>query len=175
MIYQLLNKRTNILPLATSQIAHLCHQFMFALPISKPRFKSIILNQNSPKMRVFLQKNAKVSSAGDKSPQTPVPPAAGCFAPNPQPPAAGGFPPQPYRPPAAGGFPPHPHGLRRPPKQPPHCEFLPTRLIWIWLTKSMHLNLIFAKSMNLNLKVLIKHSMNLISSNQNLHCESSDL
>ena len=26
-IYQHLNKRTNILPLATSQIAHLCHQF----------------------------------------------------------------------------------------------------------------------------------------------------
>ena len=29
--------------------------------------------------------------------------------------------------------------------------------------------------MNLNLKVLIKHSMNLIFSNQNLHGESSDL
>ena len=27
IIYQHLNKRTNILPLATSQIAHLCHQF----------------------------------------------------------------------------------------------------------------------------------------------------
>ena len=41
--------------------------------------------------------------------------------------------------------------------------------------KSMNLNLnsVFAKSMNLN--VLIKHSMNLIFSNQNLHSESSDL
>ena len=37
----------------------------------------------------------------------------------------------------------------------------------------MNLNIVFAKSMNLN--VLIKHSMNLIFSNQNLHCESSDL
>ena len=27
IIYQHLNKRTNTLPLATSQIAHLCHQF----------------------------------------------------------------------------------------------------------------------------------------------------
>ena len=42
-------------------------------------------------------------------------------------------------------------------------------------TKSMNLILIFAKSMNWNLKVLIKHSMNLIFSNQNLRCESSDL
>ena len=37
----------------------------------------------------------------------PKPPAAGCFAP---------------KPPAAGGSAP------RPPKQPPHCEFLATRL-----------------------------------------------
>ena len=29
--------------------------------------------------------------------------------------------------------------------------------------------------MILNLNILIKHSMNLIFSNQNLHCESSDL
>ena len=43
IIYQHLNKRTNILPLATSQIAHLCHcLILFAQPISKPRFKSII-------------------------------------------------------------------------------------------------------------------------------------
>ena len=42
-------------------------------------------------------------------------------------------------------------------------------------TKSMNLISISAKSMNLNLKVLIKHLMNLIFSNQNLHCESSDL
>ena len=42
-IYQHLNKRTHILPLATSQIAHLgTSLILFALPISKPRFKSII-------------------------------------------------------------------------------------------------------------------------------------
>ena len=37
----------------------------------------------------------------------------------------------------------------------------------------MNLDATFAKSMNLN--VLIKQSMNLIFSNQNLHCENSDL
>ena len=43
--------------------------------------------------------------------------------------------------------------------------------------KSMNMNLVFAKAinLNLNLNVLIKHTMNLIFSNQNLHCESSDL
>ena len=41
--------------------------------------------------------------------------------------------------------------------------------------KPMNLSLVFAKLMNLNLKVLIKHLINLISSNQNLHRESSDL
>ena len=39
----------------------------------------------------------------------------------------------------------------------------------------MNLNLVFAKSVNLNLIVLIKHLMNLIFSSQNLHCERSDL
>ena len=63
-------------------------------------------------MKLFLQKNAKFSSAG--SSQTPVPPAAGAFAPNP---------PDLHCPPAAGGSAP------RPPKQPPHCEFLATRLL----------------------------------------------
>ena len=37
---------------------------MFALPISMPSFKSIIFYQNSPKIKLFLQKNAKFSSAG---------------------------------------------------------------------------------------------------------------
>ena len=37
------------------------------------------------------------------------------------------------------------------------------------------MNLTFAKSMNLNLNVLIKYSIILIFSNQNLHCESNDL
>ena len=55
---------------------------MFALPISKPRFKSIIFNQNSPKIKLFLQKNAKFSSAWGL-PSNPQPPAAGGFAPRP--------------------------------------------------------------------------------------------
>ena len=49
---------------------------MFALPISKPRFKSIIFNQNSPKIKLFLQKYANFSSAG---------------APPSDPPASGGW------------------------------------------------------------------------------------
>ena len=53
-------------------------------------------------MKLCLQKNAKFSSAGGS--QTPVPPAAGAFAPNP---------PDLHWPPAAGGSAP------RPPKQPP--------------------------------------------------------
>ena len=37
---------------------------MFALPISMRRIKSINFDQNSPKINLFLQKNAKYSSAG---------------------------------------------------------------------------------------------------------------
>ena len=97
------SSRTPPLPIyATSFI-------MFALPISKPRFKSIIFNQNSPKMKLFLQKNAKFSSAGSSAPRPPCLRRLGAFPPNSQIPAAGGFAP-------------------RPPKQPPHCEFLATRL-----------------------------------------------
>ena len=36
---------------------------MFALPISKPRLKALFFNQNIPKIKLFLQKNAKFSSA----------------------------------------------------------------------------------------------------------------
>ena len=58
---------------------------MFALPISKPRFKSINFQPNSPKMKLFLQKNAKFSSAGGLPPN-PQPPAAGGEAPKTAPP-----------------------------------------------------------------------------------------
>ena len=53
---------------------------MFALPISMPRFKSIILfYQNSPKSELFFQTNAKFSSfqrlgALPQTPKTPPPP-----------------------------------------------------------------------------------------------------
>ena len=49
---------------------------MFALPISVRLYlvlKALFFNQNSPKMKLFLQKNAKFSSAGGSasSPQNP--------------------------------------------------------------------------------------------------------
>ena len=72
MVYQHVNNRAKILPLATFRIAHLCKQFnQFALPISMPRFKSIIFYQYSPKIKLFLKKNAKFSSAGGSAPRPP--------------------------------------------------------------------------------------------------------
>ena len=70
IIYQHLNKRTKILPLATSQIAHATSLNMFALLISMPRFKSIIFYQNNPKIKLFLQKSAVFERWGLRS-QTP--------------------------------------------------------------------------------------------------------
>ena len=57
---------------------------MFALPISKPRFKSItFFYQNSPKIKLFLQKKCKIFKCWGLRPHTPVPPAHGGFAPRP--------------------------------------------------------------------------------------------
>ena len=56
---------------------------MFALPISKPRFKSIIFSQNSPKMMLFFQKNAKFSNTGGSAPRPPLPPVVGGSVPKP--------------------------------------------------------------------------------------------
>ena len=70
--YDLLACKQTILSLATSHIAYLCNQFnsliMFAPPISMPRFKSIIFDQNSPKIKLFLQKNASFRSLGAPPP-----------------------------------------------------------------------------------------------------------
>ena len=44
---------------------------MFALPIAMPRFKSIIFYQNSPKIKLFLQRDAKFSIAGVSAPGPP--------------------------------------------------------------------------------------------------------
>ena len=71
---------------------------MFALPISMPRFKSIIFYQNSPKIKLFWQKNAKILSA------------------------ALGAPPPDSRASGSWGFCP------QKPKTTPHYEFFATRL-----------------------------------------------
>ena len=73
-------------------------------------------------MKLFLQKNAKFSSAGGSAPRPPCLWRLGALPPHPQPPAAGGFAPRPLL--AYGGW-----GLRpQTPKTAPHCKFLATRL-----------------------------------------------
>ena len=52
-------------------------------------------------MKLFLQKNAKLSSAGGSAPRPPSLRRLGALPPNPQPPAT--LPPDPHWPPAAGG------------------------------------------------------------------------
>ena len=75
-------------------------------------------------MKLFLQKNAKFLSAGG-SPQTPVPPAAGGFAP--KPPGAGSFAPRP--PLASGGW-----GLRpQTPQTPPIANFWLRACSAVWI------------------------------------------
>ena len=61
MIYQHVNKRAQILPLATFHTAHLCKQFnQVCITISMPRSKSIIFYQNSRKIKLFLKKKCKI-------------------------------------------------------------------------------------------------------------------
>ena len=55
-----------------------------------PRFKSIIFYQYCPKIKLFLKKKCKIFKHWGLRPQTPVPPAAGGFAPRP-PIASGGW------------------------------------------------------------------------------------
>ena len=79
---------------------------MFALLLSMPRFKSIIFYQNSPKIKLFMQKNAKNFRA------------LGAPLPDLQPPAVGGLAPGPLM--AFGGSAP------RLPKQLPSFRILAT-------------------------------------------------
>ena len=71
IIYQHLNKRTNILPLATSQNSPFmppvssCLHCQFLSHV----LKALFFNRNSPKIKLFLQKNAKFSSAGGSAPR----------------------------------------------------------------------------------------------------------
>ena len=83
IIYQRLNKRTKILPLATSQLAHLCYQFnIFALPISKPRLKSIMFFiKIALKLSYFCKKMQNFRALGAPPPDSHWPPAAGVQAP----------------------------------------------------------------------------------------------
>ena len=73
MIYQYVNKGTAMLSLATSHIVHICNQLNHVtLPIPMPRFKSIIFYENSSKIKLFLQKKAKFSSAWGSAPRPPA-------------------------------------------------------------------------------------------------------
>ena len=73
-------------------------------------------------MKLFLQKNAKFSSAEGSATRPLCLRRLGALPPNPQPPAAGGFV---SRPPLASGG----RWLRpQTPHTAPHCEFLATRL-----------------------------------------------
>ena len=77
MIYQHVNKRTAMLSLATSHIAHLCKQLNHvALPISMPRFKkhyffikiALKLNCFWKKCKIF---EPRASGSWGLRPQTP--------------------------------------------------------------------------------------------------------
>ena len=83
-----LNKKTEILPLATSHIAiaGLCNLFnhVFGLLISMPHFKSINFYQKRPKLKILLQKNTKFSSAGSSTSRPPCSRRLGAFPQDPR-------------------------------------------------------------------------------------------
>ena len=85
MIYQHVNKRAKILPFAPFTLSIYVNSLIeFALPISMPRFKSIICYQNSPKIKLFLKKKAKFSSAGGFAPRSPCLRRLAALPPHPQ-------------------------------------------------------------------------------------------
>ena len=73
MVYQLVNKRTEILAVATSHIAHLCKKYnhVFALLICMPRFNSVNFHQNWSKIKLVLPKGFKIFERSVLRPQTP--------------------------------------------------------------------------------------------------------
>ena len=106
MTYQHVNMRSKILPLAISNIAHLCNHFNHACTANfYATFKSINFYQNIPKIKLFLQKSAKFFVCWGLRLKTPVLSAARSFAPRPQASSGWGLPPP------------------RPPKQPPIANF----------------------------------------------------
>ena len=84
MIYQHVNQRTKILPLATSLIAHLCNQLNHVCTANFYATLSITFYQNIPQIKLILQKNSKFFVCWGLRSQSPVPSAAGGFAPDPQ-------------------------------------------------------------------------------------------
>ena len=84
MIYQLVNKRTEILPSATSHKAHLCNQFNHVCTPNFYATLSVNFFQNNPTIKLFLQKHDKFFKRWGLRSQDPVPPAAGGFAPRSQ-------------------------------------------------------------------------------------------
>ena len=85
MIYQHVNNRAKILPLATFHIAHLCKQFnQVCITIFYATFqKHYFLIKIALKLSYFGKKIAKIFKRWGLRPQTPVPPAAGGFTPRP--------------------------------------------------------------------------------------------
>ena len=57
---------------------------MFALPIAMSRFKTNIFYQNSPKIQLFLQTDAKFSIAGGSALRPPCLRRLGALPPDPQ-------------------------------------------------------------------------------------------
>ena len=87
--------RIKILPLATSQIAHLCNQLnhVSTANIQCHVLKSIS-DHYSPKIKLFLQKNAKISNAWVTALEPPCLLRQGALPPDPLALAAGGLCPQ---------------------------------------------------------------------------------
>ena len=102
---------------------------MFAQSISITLFETVVFYQNGSKITLFLQKNAKFSSAVPSAVGTPGFPAAGGLA---------------IRPTASSGkglCPQVPNSLRRLDATPPdpqnstlHCEFLAARLTVVYFS-----------------------------------------
>ena len=77
---------------------------MFAQPISMSCFKSIIFFIKIALKLNYFCKKFKIFERWGHRPQTPVPTAAGSFAPKPPSPAAGGFVPRPLIQPPIANF-----------------------------------------------------------------------
>ena len=96
IIYLYLNKKTNFIishfpkPIYGNQFNYVCPANFYATLC-----KALLFYQNSPKIKVILEKNAKYSSAGGSAPRSPCFRKLGAFPPDPQPTAAGGFAPTP--------------------------------------------------------------------------------